>query len=386
MRAKGRTEARTWAGLRGICWAAMACCALGASEVKLALILARTGISADENLPAQDSAELAVAELNAAGGLLGRPIRLVLLDNASTPLGSKQAAEQAASQGVIGVIGACRSSNCLAMIPAIRNARIPMICPTATNPEVTLGSPFIFRACFTDEFQGRALARFARRELGTSSAMVLTNMTENYSVGLVRTFAASYQALGGQVVGVGEYQGNAVDFTAILATLKRLRPQVVFLPGYPRDSGLIISQAASSGLHPVFLGADAWDVGRGVSQVAGPAMEGAFHSSQWYADSPNPRNRALKRIYQKRFGPGSFNSMQIPLTYDAVMLFADAVKRANSLDPERIAEALRRTRGFPGTTGAITFDQDRNPVGKDVAMLQYQKGAWHYFKSIGPGL
>ena len=385
MRANGRAEARTRAGLRGIFWAAMACCALGASEVKLALILAKTGIGADENLPAQNSAELAVAELNAAGGLLGRPIRLVLLDNASTPLGSRSAAEHAVSQGVIGVIGAFRSSHCLAMIPVIREARIPMISPSATNPEVTLGSPFIFRACFTDEFQGRALARFARRDLGSGSAMVLTNMTENYSVGLVRTFVASYRALGGQVVGEGEYQGNAVDFTAILATLKRLRPDVVFIPGYPRDSGLIISQAAGSGLHPVFLGADAWDVGRGVSQVAGSAMEGAYHSSQWYADSPNPRNRALKRLYRKKFGPGSFSSMQIPLTYDAVMLFADAVKRANSLEPERIAEALQRTRGFPGATGAITFDQDRNPVGKEVSMLKFQGGAWHYFKSISLG-
>ena len=95
--------------------------------------------------------------------------------------------------------------------------------------------------------------------------------------------------------------------------------------------------------------------------------------------------KSVKRLFRKKFGAGSYSSMQIPLTYDAVMLFADAVRRANSLDAERIAEALQCTRGFPGATGAITFDQDRNPVGKDVSMLKFQGGAWHYFQSISPG-
>jgi branched-chain amino acid transport system substrate-binding protein len=379
-----------WTGRQAGLWSialplAMACSGLGAAEARLALILARTGIGADENLPAEKAAELAVAELNGAGGLLGRTVRLVLVDDESTPLGARKAAEYAVSQGVIGVIGAFRSSHCLAMIPVIREARIPMITPTATNPEVTRGNAFIFRACFTDEAQGKAMARFARRDLGARSAAVLTNMTENYSITLARTFAAGFADLGGTMLGQGEYQGSAVDFAAPLAGLGRSGADVVFVPGYPRDSGLLISQAVSSGIHSVFLGGDAWDLNPGVDPYAGTALEGAYHSTQWYADAPAERNRALRALYRKRYGAGGFSSMQIPLTYDSIMLFADAARRANSLDPGKIAQALQQTRGFKGAAGSITFDPDRNPLGKEVVILKYRHGAWHYFKSIRPG-
>ncbi|MDR3669986.1 MAG: ABC transporter substrate-binding protein [Holophaga sp.] len=369
---------------RGAALALAGWSALGAAEVKLAIILAHTGIGADENLPGLKAAEMAVEEINGAGGLLGRNVELIVVDTGSTPLGSRKAAEYAVSQGVVGVIGAYRSSGCLAMAPVIRAARIPMITPSATNPDVTSGNDFIFRACFTDEFQGRAMAEFARRDLGAGNAVVLTNMTENYCISLARYFVGSFRELDGKVPWEGEYQGSAVDFKAVLAELKRLRPEVVFIPGYPRDSGLLISQAVSSGIRTVFLGADAWDMG--VDQyVAGPALEGAYHSDQWHADAPYARNRALKALFQKKYGRESFNSMQIPLTYDSVMLFADAVKRANSLNPERIRQALQQTKGFRGASGSITFDRNRNPIGKDVVIMKFQGGAWRYFKSISPG-
>jgi len=379
-----KTGLKTRFGLLALALALPGTAATGAAEVKLALILARTGIGADENLPAEKTARMAVAELNGSGGLLGRPVRLLLVDNAGTPLGSKKAAETAVGQGVIGVIGAFRSSHCLAMIQVIRDARIPMITPSATNPQITLGSEFIFRACFTDTFQGEALARFARRDLGSASAMVLVNTNENYSIGLAQDFTASFDAQGGRLLGRGEYQGNAVDFSAILASLKQLRPDVVFLPGYPRDSGLLISQAVNAGVRSVFLGGDAWDVGLGVGQYAGPALEGAYHSTQWYAESPNARNRSLRAQFKRAYGADGFTSMQIPLTYDSIMLFADAVRRANSLEPLKITQALQRTRGFRGASGTITFDPNRNPLGKDVIIRKYEGAAWRYFKSISP--
>ena len=204
-----------------------------AGPVKLALIVARTGIGADENLPALKAAELAVEQINACGGLQGHNVELVVVDNTSTPLGSKKAVEYAVSQGVIGVIGAFRSSHSLAMVPVVKTARIPMITPTATNPEVTLGSEFIFRTCFTDEFQGRALAEFARKDLKASGAVVLTNLTEDYCIALARYFSADFKDSGGKVLWEGAYQGNATDFKTILASLKPLQPEVIFIPGMP---------------------------------------------------------------------------------------------------------------------------------------------------------
>jgi len=354
-------------------------------EVKLALILARTGLGADENLPAQKTAQMVVAQINASGGLLGRKVQLLQLDNASTPLGSKNAVECAVSQGVIGVIGPFRSSHCLAAVPVISSARIPMITPSATHSEVTLGSRFVFRACFTDEFQGRAMARFARQYLGASRAVVFTNLTENYSIDLGRSFSAGFTALGGQILEAAGYQGNAVDFSALLAPLKHLHPDVVFVPGYPRDSGLLISQAANSGLRTVFLGADAWDLGQGVDHFAGAVLEGAYHSTLGSCDPADARNRALLAEFRRRYGNNGLGSMQIPLTHDAILLFADAVRRAHSFDPERITQALQRTQGFEGVTGSFAFDANRNPVGRDMAVLRFQNHAWRYCKSIGSG-
>lgn len=354
-----------------------------AGTVKLALVMPRSGIGANENLPALKSAELAVAEVNAAGGLLGMNLELVVFDDQSTPLGAKKAAEAAVAQGVIGVIGAFRSSNCLAMAPVIREARIPMITPTATNPEVTLGSEFIFRSCFTDEVQGKAMAEFARRDLGADSAVVLANQNENYCITLGHYFATSFREAGGLLLWEGGYQGNATDFKGVLNTVQQLRPKVIFLPGYARDSGLLISQARAQGIRAVILGADAWDWG--VEAHAGAALEGAYHSTQWRADAPNPRTRVLKALYQIKFGPEGFNDMQIPLAYDSVILFADAVKRADSLVPERICQALQQTKGFNGAAGSITFDRNRNPTGKAVVVMKFQTGAWKYYKSINPG-
>jgi branched-chain amino acid transport system substrate-binding protein len=372
---------RAW-GLRLLLVLAGCTALQGAEAVKLALVMARSGLGADENLPALKAAELAVGEINAAGGFLGRNVELLVVDDTSTPLGAKKAAKFAVDQHVLGVIGAFRSSHCLAMGPVIKAARIPMITPTATNPEVTAGNEFLFRTCFTDGFQGKAMAEFARRDLRSSASIVLTNSTENYCIALSSYFVSNYEEMGGKVLWKGEYQGNAIDFRNILTSLGRLQPEVVFLPGYARDSGLLISQAARSGVRTVFLGADAWDWG--VDQYAGAALEGAFHSTQWHADAPYARNKVLKAAYQKQYGLEGFKDMQIPLTYDAILLFADAVKRAGSLDPGKITLALQQTKGFRGAAGNITFDKDRNPVGKDVVIMKFQKGAWRYFKSISP--
>jgi branched-chain amino acid transport system substrate-binding protein len=356
---------------------------MAADSVKLAIVVAKTGIGADENLPALKATELAVEEINRAGGLLGNSIELVEADTASTPLGAKKAAEYVVQQGVIGVIGAFRSSHCLAMSPVIAAARIPMITPTATNPEVTLGNEFLFRVCCTDEFQGKAAASFAAKNLRASRAVVLANASETYCTALAGYFVTDFTAMGGKVVWTGEYQGNATDFKALLETMKTYNPEVVFLPGYAHDSGLLINQAVGSGIRTVFLGADAWDWG--VDQFAGPALEGAFHSTHWYADSALPGNVKLKAKFQKSYGPNGYNDMQIPLTYDAIMLFADAVKRAGTLNPDKIRAALQQTKAFKGAAGSITFDRNRNPVGKDVILMRFQNGAWRYYKSISPG-
>jgi branched-chain amino acid transport system substrate-binding protein len=348
--------------------------------VKLALILAKTGIAAQDDIVAIDAARLAVEEINVHGGLLGHTIELLILDNTSTPIGAKMATEQAVKLGVIGMIGSFRSSHSLAMVPVVQKAKIPMITPSSTNPEVTLGSDYVFRACFIDSFQGLIMAEYAYKYLNARKAVILTNANEIYSITLARFFKSNFTMKGGNVLAEEQYPGTSVDFTKILSRVKELRPDVIFIPGYSRDSGLLVNQAVKMGIVSVFLGGDAWDAG--ISQYAGKAIEGAYQSNHWHSDVPFERNLHLKAAYQKKYGMKITENMRIPLTYDSVYLFADAVKRAGSLSPAKIRDALSRTRDFKGATGTITFDQNRNPVGKEACILKFINGSWTYLKSV----
>ncbi len=348
--------------------------------VKLALIISKTGIAAQDDMVAIDAALLAVEEINVQGGLLGHPIELIVLDNTSTPIGAKIAAEQAVKLGSIGIIGSFRSSHSLAMVPVVQKAKIPMITPSSTNPDVTLGSDCVFRACFIDSFQGLIMAEYAYKYLNARNAVILTNANEIYSITLARFFKASFTMKGGTVFAEDQYPGTSVDFTKILSRVKELRPDVIFIPGYSRDSGLLINQSVKMGINSVFLGGDAWDVG--ISQYAGKAMEGAYQSNHWHSDVPFERNLHLKMAYEKKYGVKIIENMRIPLTYDSVYLFADAVKRAGSLRTEKIRDALSKTKDFKGATGTITFDQNRNPVGKEACILKFKNGAWTYLKSM----
>jgi len=374
----------TWVLVATVLNISLAALPLNAKEtVKLALILATTGIAAqDDNPVAADAARLAVDEINAQGGILGRPIELLILDNMSTPIGAKTAAEKAVKMGAIGIVGSFRSSHSLAMVPVVQKARVPMITPSSTNPDVTLGSEFAFRACFIDSFQGQIMAEYAYAYLMARKAVILTNTNEVYSLTLARFFKSSFAAKGGSVLVEERYPGTAVDFTRILSGVKRLKPDVIFIPGYSRDSGLLVNQAVKMGIDSVFLGGDAWDVG--IGRYAGKAIEGAYQSNHWHSDVPYERNQHLKEAYQKKYGSRIIENMRIPLTYDSVYLFADAAKRSGVLNPEKIREALARTRDFKGATGTITFDRNRNPVGKEACILKFQNGSWMYLKSIRP--
>lgn len=348
--------------------------------VKLALIISKTGIAAQDDMVAIDAAQLAVEEINIQGGLLGHPIELIVLDNTSTPIGAKIAAEQAVKLGAVGMIGSFRSSHSLAMAPVVQKAKIPMITPSSTNPDVTLRSDYVFRACFIDSFQGLIMAEYAYKYLNARNAVILTNANEIYSITLARFFKSSFTMKGGKVLAEEQYPGTSVDFTKVLSKVNKLRPDVIFIPGYSRDSGLLVNQAVKMGIDSVFLGGDAWDVG--ISQYAGKAIEGAYQSNHWHSDVPFERNLHLKTAYEKKYGKKIIENMRIPLTYDSVYLFADAVKRAGSLSTEKIRDALSRTRDFAGATGTITFDQNRNPIGKEACILKFKNGVWTYLKSI----
>lgn len=350
--------------------------------IQVALILALSGIAAEDNRPAIDGARLAVEEINARGGVLRRELELVLLDNHSSPLGSKAAAEHAVHLGVTAVVGGIWSSHALQMAYVLQSARVPMLTPTASMPEVTRVGDFIFRICFTDDMQGRVMARFSRQDLQLQRVAVLSNASEQYSLILAQHYVQSFAQLGGEVAWQGTYKGTAIDFSEQIAELKRVAPEAVFIPGYARDSGLLMRQARLQGVQAIFLGGDAW--GAQVQQVAGGVLGRAYASSFWHPEVDYPRNRHLKQAFGQRYGTERYNDMRIPLTYDALLLLADAIARAGSVERDALRSALAATRQFPGATGTLSFDEHRNPINKEACIIELKHDHWNLLKTVAP--
>jgi branched-chain amino acid transport system substrate-binding protein len=354
-----------------------------ASEtVKIAAIFAKTGpaVVVPGLRPEFSAIQLAVKQLNDGGGLLGHPIEVLEFDTQSTALGAKQAALEAIKAKVIVVIGATRSSHSLGMAPVLQAASIPMLSPSSTNPQVTLVGDYIFRVCFIDDFQGEVMATFAVKELQANTAIVLTNASEKFSLSLAGFFIEKFMKLGGKILWEGDYLGDAVNFEEQLVKLKELKPDVCFVPGYDTDTGFIVKQSREMGIESIFLSGDG--LTQDLYKYAGAAAAGTYFLKHWHPEDLDPKSRQFEQAYEKE-------NSKIPdavtaLSYDAVMLVADAVKRAGSIEPKDIRAALAATQGFKGVSGEITFDENRNPVNKSAVIVQFEKDAWVYVKTITP--
>lgn len=364
-----------------LAWLGMAPGLCRATEpITIAAIFSETGIAAPHNLPMIEMTRLAVDHLNRQGGVLGRRLQLVLLDNGSTPIGSSQAAQKAIAMGVTAVIGAHWSSHSLAVAPLLEEAGIPMISPGSTNPEVTRNRDFIFRACFIDSFQGLAMAKFASHELQAKTAAVVTNIDEDYSTTLGRFFAAAFQKAGGTVVAEIGYRGTATDFSSSISQLIVKKPEVVYLPGYTRDSGLFIKQSQKIGLRTIFLGGDAWDE---IEKYAGTSIEGSFQSAAWHPQVPFAESATMKTIFAADRGK-DIENISSPLAFDAVMLLAAAMTRAGGTDRRAIRDALAATVDFPGATGPLTFGSGGDPQNKAIIIIEFQGGRRLFRQVVSP--
>lgn len=359
----------------------MASVCQSAETVKIAAIGAKTGDAATSYASLFPAIRLAAEELNKQGGLLGKQIEVLELDNKSTSLGSKIAAQKAVEAGVAAVIGAYWSSHSLAMAPVLQAAQIPMISPLSTNPKVTLVGDYIFRVCFIDPFQGAVLANFALQDLNAKTAVVLTQAGNAYSMGLAQNFKKGFQKSEGKILWEESYSKGATNFKQIVEKTGSLNPDVVFLPGYPRESGFIIKQARKSGVSAIFLGGDGW--GLPMYEYGGEAIHRNYYCVHWHEDSPSEKNQKLIQAYKIRYGEDTIVTVGVPLSYDAMLVFADAVRRADSLVPAQIRDALSATTNFQGVTGHISFDQNGDPV-KSAVILKFDKETLTYVKTIEP--
>jgi branched-chain amino acid transport system substrate-binding protein len=347
----------------------------GDNAIPIGAIYALTGPAAAGNAYSLEGARLAVAELNQKGGVLGRPIRLQVFDNLSTPIGAHVAAKEAAEAGVAAIIGPAWSSHALPVAEVAQVEGIPMISDFSTNPGVTAIGDFIFRICFTDQFQGRAMARFAREDLKAATAVILINVTSNYSIDLAGIIQKNFEQLGGRVLARIEYKPNQPSFAPLLRQAEAADADVMFFSGHD-ESGLIIKEAQGHPVRSIPVGGDGWSV-ESFFDKGGNLLSRGYYCSHWARDMQSPASRA----FLSKYGNNASVDVGTALAYDAVMLLADAIQRAGSVDRQRIRDALAATRSFPGVTGRISFDGRGDPL-KSVVIMQIRNGKPVFLKTM----
>lgn len=313
-----------------------------------------------------------VQRLNAEEGFAGLKLKLIKLDNRGTAIGSQKAAEKAIELGVSAVIGPFRSSNAMAAAPVLQTAKIPMITPLATNPRVTRIGNFIFRTCFTDEIQARYAARFAREHFKANKASLLVNSEEIYAVYLCGEFAAEFQKLGGTIVSRTAYKESDSDFSGIVRHTSQADPDIVFLPGFTRDSGLIIKQSRAMGFKAPFLGADGWQYT--IIEIAGNTLQGSAYTTHWHPKVDPDGLPPVLEAYQNEHTIAVGDD--VVLLYDTFLLLEHAVRKAASTTPPALRDALASTRNLRTVSGTLSLDQNGDPMDKEIVFLQYQNGDW----------
>jgi branched-chain amino acid transport system substrate-binding protein len=344
---------------------------------------ALTGPEAHFGLETRNGVQLAIEETNAAGGVQGRMLAQRAYDSQSRPEEAANAMTRLVTQDrVLFVVGENASSNTLAMARAAAQSEVPLISPSSTNPRVTTeGGPYVFRVCFTDTFQGRLLAQYARQTLKLSRVAVMMDQKSDYSVGLSKVFADRFHELGGTVVSQESYAKGDTDFRGQLTRIKAAKPEALFIPGYYSDVGPLARQARELGLRAPLLGGDGWDSGEALGELGGAAVEGALYSTHFAPDNPGTSVQQFLGRYQAKFGhlPDALGA----LGYDAARVGIEALRRSGGVGGAALREQIARTRDFEGVTGRITLGPDRNAV-KPAVIVKLVHGQPRFATEVNP--
>ena len=332
----------------------------------------------------ENSARLAVDRVNGEGGILisdrRHPVILVVADDHNVPDMAVEAARKLIFQdNVQAIIGPATSRTALAVAPIAEAARVPLITPTATQPEVTAGHQFVFRVAFSNEFQGQILAEFAHHSLQLERAAVLYDVTNSYNRGMAEIFQSAFTELGGQIVSMEPYQVGETDFRPMLSRIDAAGAELILLPNFTTDVLLQAQQVRALGMAALLLGSDSWEWQRLALE---PALEGAFFSNHFNPEADNPASQPFVTAYQSRYN-------QLPtggaaLTYDAFQLLFMAMTGQAALEAVAIQEGLAAVTEFRGVTGIMHYDDGRRDPRRSAVILQFVDGQVRYFKLVDP--
>ncbi|MBA7544347.1 Leu/Ile/Val-binding protein [subsurface metagenome] len=352
-------------------------------EVKIGVFESMTGPFAATGQMSMEGINLALEQQPT---VLGRPIKIALVDTKSEKVEAANAVARLIEfEKVAAIIGASCSSVAIPGSEVANKAGVPMVGNVCTNPLVTLGKPYVFRVCFIDPFQGTVLANFAVKNLHAKTAVVIQDIASDYAVGLSNFFREAFIKLTGNpksVVGLISYQTGDQDFTAQVTYAVNKNPDIVFVSaGAYGDAALIIKQGREMGITSEFVGGDTLDIPEFI-EIGGKAVEGVYYSTHYDATAATTEKavdfyEAFKKKYNKE------PQVNAALSFDAFNLVVDTIKRAGSVDPKAIRDALAETKDFEGVTGRITLDLNGDAL-KDAVIRTVKNGEFKYVSTVHP--
>jgi branched-chain amino acid transport system substrate-binding protein len=349
------------------------------NEIVIGEFASLTGQTATFGQSVHGGTTLAIDEINAAGGVLGKQIKLLTEDDQSKAEDATAAVQKLINRNnVVALLGEVASSRSRAGGPIAQQAKIPMISPASTNEEVTKIGDYIFRICFIDPFQGEAMANFAMKTLHAKRAAILLDTKQDYSIGLANSFRETLRKNGGEEASEQAYSSGDKDFRAALTSIRASNPEVIFIPGYYSEVSLIVRQARELGITVPLLGGDGWDSPE-LTKGAEKQFNGTYFSNHFSTEDPDPAVQDFLKKYRDKYhaDPDAMGA----LGYDAARILADAIKRAGGTDSKKLRDAIASTKDFAGVTGSITVDANRN-ASKPLTILQIVDGKYHFAQRI----
>lgn len=351
------------------------------ADIKIGAVSCLTGARSTFGISSIQGARLAIEEINQSGGVLNEPVDLIVEDNESTAGQTATITRKFIAQDkVLAILGDLTSSSTMEAAPLAQAAKIPLLTPSATNVAITQIGDYVFRSCFIDPFTGQVMAKFALDHLHAKEAVILADVKQDYSVGLSDAIRRYFTTNGGQILREISFSSGDTDFRAQLSATKALHPDVVFLPAYYTESGLILREARQLGLNTTFVGGEGWD-SPALTAIAGKSAEGNYYANHFSASDPSPGVQKFVKTFEAKYhtAPDALAA----LWYDGAALLADAIRRAGAKDPEKVRDALAGTSGFEGVTGRISIDANRNAA-KPGVVLTIENGQPRMVQQVNP--
>jgi len=351
-------------------------------RIKLGLVAAKNGDQRPWGVDSEIGVKIAVDEINAAGGINGKKVDLLVGDSGSTPEGGKSATEKLVSDGVVAILGEVASGT-TALVQEVAFAKgIPVVTIGSTRVSLADSGSNFFRVCYNDDFQGGVMAKFAYNGLKLKKVGVMTDNKQPYSQGLSKTFIEAFTKLGGEIVGEEKYETGAANFSGQVANLKAKNPEGLFLSGYFTEVGAIAKAVRGAGMKDVkLMGGDGWD-SESLITGGGDAIIGGYFCNHFIKTEDRPEIKSFLEKWHAVNGGKDPGTTMGPLAYDAAMMTFEAMKRTKGLTAKEIIAELENTAGFKGVTGTITLKgQGGNPK-KDAIVVEVTKTGWKFAQRV----